>query len=206
VVDGAVVYWLEDDAGRRLGPESARSLAPMFLALDLAENGRDADSIRLCARLESGERFELGGGPSLIGVAEAAAGIPRRPRTPGIVARSRWSWWLATLNATSVPAAALLPHDRRCGAPQRSPCSSRSPRARTRSARSSSYATASRRCRPLRTRSAARGLAKPVRELGERLDTKNCRRPHQPHQQLHAAACSRDLSIMEAIAFENASR
>jgi hypothetical protein len=81
VLDDAVAYWLEDDTGRRLGPESHRSLAPLFLALELAQSGRDPDKMMLCARLETGERFELGGGPSLVGVAEAAAGLPRRPRT-----------------------------------------------------------------------------------------------------------------------------
>jgi hypothetical protein len=81
VLDDAVAYWLEDDAGHRLGPESDRSLAPLFLALELAEWGRDPDKMMLCARLETGERFEIGGGPSLTGVAEAAAGRPRRPRT-----------------------------------------------------------------------------------------------------------------------------
>jgi len=80
VLDDAVAYWLEDGAGRRLGPESDRSLAPLFLALELGRSGRDPDKMMLCARLETGERFELGGGPSLIGVAEAAAGLPRRPR------------------------------------------------------------------------------------------------------------------------------
>ncbi len=72
---------LEDDAGHRLIPESDRSLAPLFLVLELARSGRDPDALMLCARLETGERFELGGGPSLIGAAEAAAGIPARPRT-----------------------------------------------------------------------------------------------------------------------------
>ncbi|MFV2063938.1 MAG: hypothetical protein ACC726_10565 [Chloroflexota bacterium] len=81
VLDDAVAYWLEDDAGHRLGPESHRSLAPLFLALELTQAGRDPDDLLLCARLDTGERFELGGGPSLIGAAEAAAGIPARPRT-----------------------------------------------------------------------------------------------------------------------------
>jgi hypothetical protein len=36
VLDDAVAYWLEDGAGHRLGPESDRSLAPLFLALELA--------------------------------------------------------------------------------------------------------------------------------------------------------------------------
>jgi hypothetical protein len=81
VLDDAVAYWLEDGAGHRLGPESDRSLAPVFLAVEFFQSGRDPDDLLLCARLETGERFEIGGGPSLIGIAEAAAGIPARPRT-----------------------------------------------------------------------------------------------------------------------------
>ena len=81
VLDDAVAYWLEDGKGHRLGPESDRSLAPLFLVLELAKSGRDPDDMMLCSRLETGERFELGGGPNLIDAAEAAAGIPARPRT-----------------------------------------------------------------------------------------------------------------------------
>jgi len=78
------LYWLEDDAGHRLGPESDRSLAPLFLALELAQSGRTPDEMLLCARLETGERFELRGGPNLINAAGAAAGLPTSPtRTPG---------------------------------------------------------------------------------------------------------------------------
>jgi hypothetical protein len=80
VLDGAEAYWLEDHDGHRIGPESDRSLAPLFLSLGLAREGRDPDTLFLCARLTSGERFEIGGGPSLIGVAEHAAGVPRRSR------------------------------------------------------------------------------------------------------------------------------
>ena len=80
IVEGAVAYWLEDDAGRRLGPESKRSLAPLFLALGMAREGRDPDTLSMCARLGNGERFEIGGGINLVDIAEHAAGIPRRPR------------------------------------------------------------------------------------------------------------------------------
>lgn len=82
VLDDADAYWLEDDLGHRLGPESDRSLGPLSLALELHRAGRDADTMRLCARLDTGERYDLGGGLNLIDCAEAAAGIPARPRTP----------------------------------------------------------------------------------------------------------------------------
>jgi len=80
VLDDAVAYWLEDVSGHQLSPEASRSLGPLFRALDLAAAGHDPDDMILCARLDTGERFELGGGLSLVGVAEAAAGIPARPR------------------------------------------------------------------------------------------------------------------------------
>ena len=82
IVEGAVAYWLEDHAGQCLGPESDRSLAPLFLALGLAREGRDPDTLLMCARLGNGERFEIGSGVNLIDIAEHAAGIPRSPRTP----------------------------------------------------------------------------------------------------------------------------
>jgi hypothetical protein len=82
IVEGAVAYWLEDHAGQRLGPESDRSLAPLFLALGLARDGRDPDTLLMCARLGNGVRFEIGSGVNLIDIAEHAAGIPRSPRTP----------------------------------------------------------------------------------------------------------------------------
>jgi len=82
VLDDADAYWLEDDLGQRPGPESDRSLGPLALALELDRAGRDPDTMKLCARLDTGERYELGGGPNLIDCAEAAAGIPARPRTP----------------------------------------------------------------------------------------------------------------------------
>jgi hypothetical protein len=82
VIEDAVAYWLEDDAGLRLGPESDRSLGPLSLALDLARSGHDPDRLLLCVRLDTRERYEIGGGLNLIDIAEHAAGIPRSPRTP----------------------------------------------------------------------------------------------------------------------------
>ena len=80
VIEDAVAYWLEDDEGHHLGPESDRSLGPLFLALELARSGHDPDRLLLCVRLDTGERYEVGGGLNLIDIAEHAAGIPRRPR------------------------------------------------------------------------------------------------------------------------------
>lgn len=80
VIDGAVAYWLEDDAGHRLSQESSRTIESFACALELHQMGRDPESMLLCARLEDGERYEVGGGPYLIDMAEAAAGIPARPR------------------------------------------------------------------------------------------------------------------------------
>lgn len=77
VLDHAEAYWLEDRDGRRIGPESDRSLAPLFLSLGLVREGRDPESLMLCARLADGVRFEVGGGPCLIAVAAHTAGIPR---------------------------------------------------------------------------------------------------------------------------------
>lgn len=82
VITDATSYWLEDDAGERLSAEAATSIEPLARALELARSGTDPDRLLLYARLETGERYEVGGGPNLIGVAEAAAGIPARPRTP----------------------------------------------------------------------------------------------------------------------------
>lgn len=82
VIEGAEAYWLEDATGRRLGPESDRSLTPLALALDLLRKDRPSESLRLVARLANGQRFEICSGLSLIDIAEHAAGIPGRPRRP----------------------------------------------------------------------------------------------------------------------------
>jgi len=81
VIDDAVAYWLEDDEGQRLSPEASRTLGPFARALELHRTGMDPDHMLLCARLETAERYEVGGGPPLIDMAEAAAGVPARPRT-----------------------------------------------------------------------------------------------------------------------------
>jgi hypothetical protein len=77
-------YWLEDDAGYEIPPVSNRTLAPLYLALGLILQGHDADGLTLYARLQDGECFRIARGISLVGIAEHAAGIPGRPRTPGV--------------------------------------------------------------------------------------------------------------------------
>jgi hypothetical protein len=89
VIDDAVSYWLEDDAGDRLSEEATTTKGPFARALELHELGRDPDRMVLVARLDTGERYEVGGGLPLIDMAEAAAGIPARPRTPRQPGRPR---------------------------------------------------------------------------------------------------------------------
>ena len=73
VIDGAVAYWLEDDGGRRLSPDSTRTIVPFARALEVHRMGTDPDTMRLWARLDDGRRYEVGRGIILIGMAEAAA-------------------------------------------------------------------------------------------------------------------------------------
>jgi hypothetical protein len=81
VIDDAVAYWLEDDEGQCLSQEASRTLVPFARALELHRTGMDPERMLLCARLETGQRYEVGGGSPLIDMAEAAAGIAARPRT-----------------------------------------------------------------------------------------------------------------------------
>lgn len=81
VIDDAFAYWLEDDQGKRLCPDSTRTIAPIAKALELHRAGMDADRVLLWALLDTGERYEVGGGIILIDVAESAAGIPWEERT-----------------------------------------------------------------------------------------------------------------------------
>jgi hypothetical protein len=80
VIDDAVSYWLADASGRQLGPESARTIDPMARALGLERSGSEPEALVLWALLDTGERYEVASGAILIDMAEAAAGIPRRPR------------------------------------------------------------------------------------------------------------------------------
>jgi len=82
VITDADAYWIEDGDGRRLSDESASSTGSLARVLALVGEGMDPSEILLCARLRSGERYEVGSGPNLVGVAEAAAGLPAQARTP----------------------------------------------------------------------------------------------------------------------------
>jgi hypothetical protein len=79
-IDRAVAYWLADREIRPLGPESDRTLAPFALVLKLVADGADPDDLVLMARLDDGVIFGVGSGIELVDLAEAAAGIPARPR------------------------------------------------------------------------------------------------------------------------------
>jgi len=80
VIDDAVNYWLADLSGRRLSPESTRTIHPMAQALRLERSGSDPEAMVLWAVFETGEQYEVASGAILIDMAEASAGIPRRPR------------------------------------------------------------------------------------------------------------------------------
>jgi len=80
VITDARAYWIEDGRGGRLSDESSSSTGPLARVLELVGDGVDPSEIVLCARLLSGQRYEVGSGPNLVGVAESAAGIPAHPR------------------------------------------------------------------------------------------------------------------------------
>lgn len=80
-IDGAVAYWLEDDQGERLCPDSTRTIVPFGRALELHRAGFDPDSMLLWALLDTGERYEVGSGIILIDMAESATGVPSQDRT-----------------------------------------------------------------------------------------------------------------------------
>lgn len=77
---GAEAYWLEDQAGDRIGAEHDRTDAPFAQALALVNAGADPDNLSVWARLAHGERYRVGSGLILVDMAEGAAGIPGRPR------------------------------------------------------------------------------------------------------------------------------
>ena len=80
VIDGATAYWLGDMRGTPLGPESDRTLAPLAQGLAMIGAGADPATLAVWARLEDGELYLVADDPYLIDFAEAAAGLPPRPR------------------------------------------------------------------------------------------------------------------------------
>ena len=62
-------------------PDSNRTIEPCAKVLELNRAGMDPDRMLLWALLESGERYEVGGGVILLDIAESAAGIPWEERT-----------------------------------------------------------------------------------------------------------------------------
>jgi hypothetical protein len=86
-IDDATSYWLEDANGRRIGEQSPTSEVPLLAAL--AEVQRGADPIELslvCNAPDKGapddRRYVISTGIGLLWMAESAAGLPARPRTP----------------------------------------------------------------------------------------------------------------------------
>lgn len=79
---GATAYWLGDTVGNPLGPESDRTLAPCAEALTMVDAGTDPDTLVVWARLADGRPYRVSGGIYLVDMAEGAAGLPRRLRTP----------------------------------------------------------------------------------------------------------------------------
>jgi len=77
---GAIEYWLEDRDGLRIGEPSAVSAVVLARVLEEIERGVDSNDIHLFARTRNLDRYDIGGGPDLQDIAEAAAGIPAEPR------------------------------------------------------------------------------------------------------------------------------
>ena len=80
VIDDAQAYWLGDIHGKPLGPESDRTLAPFAQALTMIQAGTDPETLIVWARLDDGDLYRVSGGVYLLDMAEAAAGLPARPR------------------------------------------------------------------------------------------------------------------------------
>ncbi len=82
IIDHAAAYWLEGAHGDRLSPESERTLGPFSQALALVEAGTPPEALAVWSRLDDGRRYRVAGGIDLLGLAEAAAGIPRSHADP----------------------------------------------------------------------------------------------------------------------------
>jgi hypothetical protein len=82
IVEGIDAFWLENVAGDRISsseyPDTGPALAETLAAL---ENGADPEDIVLVGqRSRGGGRSVISRGLILLDLAEAAAGIPARPR------------------------------------------------------------------------------------------------------------------------------
>jgi hypothetical protein len=80
VIDDATAYWLGDMDGNPLGPESDRTLAPLAQGLAMIEAGADPATLAVWARVGDGELYLVADDPYLVSFAEAAAGLPPKPR------------------------------------------------------------------------------------------------------------------------------
>jgi hypothetical protein len=80
VIEDATAYWLGDLHGNPLGPESDRTLAPLAQGLAMIEAGADPATLAVWARLRDGGPYLVADDPYLVDFAEAAAGIPAKPR------------------------------------------------------------------------------------------------------------------------------
>ena len=79
-ITGATEYWLEDDDGRLIGDRFPTSGPALAIVLEQIGRGISPDQIHLLARTVDLDRYEIGSGPDLQDMAEAAAGIPARRR------------------------------------------------------------------------------------------------------------------------------
>ena len=83
-ITGIEAFWIETADGRRVSDESPDTDSAFDAALIVIRKGADPDDLILVGRRPSGRRSVLGRGLDLQDIAEAAAGLPARPR----VARS----------------------------------------------------------------------------------------------------------------------
>src|SRR5664280_3489351 len=73
-IDGATVYWREDDGGgRRVGSESPTSEAPLLAALSAMKRGADSVSVSLVCNAPDSGRYLIATGEDLLRMAESAA-------------------------------------------------------------------------------------------------------------------------------------
>ena len=80
VIEDAEAYWLGDMSGAPLGPESDGTLDPFARGLSLIQVGADPATLAVWARLQDGDLYLVAEDDFLVDMAEAAAGIPARPR------------------------------------------------------------------------------------------------------------------------------